>query len=203
MWDLRGGLTADSPLVKPHRLSGSFLSWRIPETELMRNAESSDNEVKLLEKIDDTIDGAINSCSFNKNGILATGSGYLCIHSFRFSTIYISRDKLIRLFQVQEENNNVEEISWSPLESHTYPVNHVEFSQSGTKLASCSLDGCTNIWDSQTGDKIVTLPRNDLSVKVCRFAPNGQLFITAGDDEKAAVWDLNSLEQIALVILVF
>lgn len=46
-----------------------------------------------------------------------------------------------------EENHNSEELSFSPLEGHTYAVNHVEFSRNGDMLASCSLDGSTIIWD--------------------------------------------------------
>lgn len=61
---------------------------------------------------------------------------------FRFS------DKLIRVFQVFEENNSLEEKTFSPIEGHTYAINHVEFSKNGGMLASCSLDGCTTIWNS-------------------------------------------------------
>ncbi|XP_044265114.1 WD repeat, SAM and U-box domain-containing protein 1-like isoform X1 [Tribolium madens] len=172
VWDLTGNLTTESELVKPLRLSFNSVGT-IPEFQLMRNAESNDNEVKLLEKIDDVSEGAINCCAFNNSGILATGSG----------------DKLVRLFRVVEENNNVEELNYSPLEGHTYPVNYVEFSRDGSKLASCSLDGGTNIWNSETGEKIASLPENSLSLKVCRFSPDGNFLITAGDDEKATIWD--------------
>lgn len=54
---------------------------------------------------------------------------------------------MVRLFKVAEENNNSEELAFSPLEGHTYAVNHVEFSRNGDMLASCSLDGSTIIWD--------------------------------------------------------
>lgn len=74
MWDLSGNLTTDSELVKPLHLSQNYIGG-IPELQLMTNAESNDNEVKLLEKIDDISDGAINCCSFNNNGVLATASG--------------------------------------------------------------------------------------------------------------------------------
>lgn len=57
-------------------------------------------------------------------------------------------DKSVRVFQVLEENNNLEERTFSPLEGHTYAINHVEFSKDGSMLASCSLDGCTIVWNS-------------------------------------------------------
>lgn len=54
----------------------------------------------------------------------------------------------MRLFTVSEENNNIEELDYSPLEGHTYAINHIEFSKDGSMLASCSLDGCTTIWNT-------------------------------------------------------
>lgn len=55
-------------------------------------------------------------------------------------------DKLVKLFRI-EENNNIEETCASPLDGHTYSVNHVEFSKDGNSLATCSLDGCTIVWN--------------------------------------------------------
>lgn len=59
----------------------------------------------------------------------------------------ISSDKLIRLFRIMDDGSGAEEINCSPLEGHTYAINHVEFSKDGSKLASSSLDGCTFIWN--------------------------------------------------------
>lgn len=36
---------------------------------------------------------------------------------------------------------------------------------------------------------MMSLPKNVLSVKVCKFAPNQDIIVTAGDDEKSIVWD--------------
>lgn len=62
--------------------------------------------------------------------------------------MFCCRDKSIRVFQVLEENYNLEERNFSPLDGHTYAINHVEFSKDGCMLASCSLDGCTIIWNT-------------------------------------------------------
>lgn len=59
----------------------------------------------------------------------------------------ICSDKLVRLYEMID--NNLEELSYSPLEGHSYGVNHVEFSKDGGLLATCSLDGATIIWDPQ------------------------------------------------------
>lgn len=47
-----------------------------------------------------------------------------------------------------------------------------------------------------------TFPRNGLSVKVCRFSPDSSLLITAGDDEKAWIWNLKEATVAALVQLI-
>lgn len=46
----------------------------IEEQDVVRNAETGNNEVILLEKLDDISEGAVNSCSFFQN-TLAIGSG--------------------------------------------------------------------------------------------------------------------------------
>lgn len=53
---------------------------------------------------------------------------------------------MIRLFNISEDNT-LEESTLSPIEGHSYSVNHVEFNSEGTMLATCSLDGWTNIWN--------------------------------------------------------
>lgn len=127
------------------------------ETQIMDNPNRLSSECSLLEKIDDIFEGGVNSCCFNGKELLATGSGYDFFTRFAKSgnSIFLSiRDKYIRLFKVGEENNNVEELSSSPLEGHTYAINHVEFSKNGDKLASSSLDGCTFIWNTQVKNPI-------------------------------------------------
>lgn len=55
----------------------SLVSDIVQENEVVQNAETDDNEVKLIEIVDDIADGAINCCQFYGNNILATGSGYV------------------------------------------------------------------------------------------------------------------------------
>nr|CAI5824458.1 unnamed protein product [Callosobruchus analis] len=178
VWDLSGNLTLDSELSHSRNsLSGES---GLHESVLAENLDSNANEVVLLEKNDEVAEGAVNSCHFHGKDLLAIGSG----------------DKLIRLFKVKEGDDVIDELCISPIEGHTYAINHVEFSTSGQYLASCSLDGCATVWNTATGEKHISLPKNGMSVKVCRFAPNEEMVITAGDDEKGMVWKLESKEKI-------
>ncbi|KAL1513281.1 hypothetical protein ABEB36_002707 [Hypothenemus hampei] len=177
VWDLTGNITQDSDLFT------SFPSWNNSgnvERQVAENAVDN-NQCTLVEKIDDIFEGGVNSCCFHGNDLLATGSG----------------DKYVRLFKIGDENNNIEELNISPLEGHTYAINYVEFSKDGSKLASSSLDGCTVIWNPQTGDKHFSIPKNSLSVKVCRFSPNGEFLVTGGDDEKAVIWNVGSIDKMS------
>lgn len=60
--------------------------------------------------------------------------------------IWLCSDKLVKLFNVKDRNG-IDELDFSPLEGHTYAVNHVEFSKDGSLLATCSQDGCTTLWN--------------------------------------------------------
>ncbi|CAH1163015.1 unnamed protein product [Phaedon cochleariae] len=122
-------------------------------------------------------------------------------------------DKLVRLFKVLEGNDNIEEVNYSPLEGHTYAINHVEFSKSGDMLATCSLDGCTIIWNPtvsewnndinynlEQGCLFVQEDAHDYGVQYCDISPNlepilnavsdaqSYLLATCGNDSLVKLW---------------
>ncbi|KAK4885802.1 hypothetical protein RN001_002073 [Aquatica leii] len=173
VWGLTDNITLDTRLVKPFAVIANALNT-IQEMQVMKNAENSEN-FELVERIDDVAEGAINSCNFFGNHLLAIGSS----------------DKMVKLFKI-EENNAIEETSSSPLDAHSYSVNHVEFSKDGCLLATCSLDGCTIIWDPITGEKKLELVESSLAVRDCRFSPDSGYLVTVGDDENANVWDVQT-----------
>ncbi|XP_056633756.1 WD repeat, SAM and U-box domain-containing protein 1-like [Diorhabda sublineata] len=174
IWDTTDNLTLESDLNQPNNYFD-----RISENDLFQDDNNDNNKVTLIEKIDDLVDGSINSCCFHGKRLLAIGSS----------------DKLIRIFKISVENN-VEEHCFSPFEGHTYAVNHLEFSKNGQTLVSCSQDGGTVIWDTNSGEKLKSIPKNVLSIKVCRLCPDNTFLITAGDDEKAVLWNIETMEKI-------
>ncbi|XP_030764890.1 WD repeat, SAM and U-box domain-containing protein 1-like isoform X2 [Sitophilus oryzae] len=179
VWDLTGNIDLDTELFAPI----SSPNGGVFEVQMSQSSNLDNNDPVLLEKIDDIFEGGVNSCCFHGTNLLATGSG----------------DKFVRLFRVTEENNNIEEVSNSPLEGHTYAINYVEFSKDGSRLASSSLDGCTFIWDPEVGEKLSSIPKNSLSIKVCRFSPNGKFIVTGGDDEKAVIWDVETMNRVSVL----
>ncbi|XP_044744374.1 WD repeat, SAM and U-box domain-containing protein 1-like isoform X2 [Coccinella septempunctata] len=174
VWDVNGSLSLDSEIAKHQKTNGNS-DHLSPEAHVAQNVEN----MELLEKIDDLADGSINSCCFHSNNRLGIGSG----------------DKSVKLFSLIE--HNLTEVPFSPLEGHTYAVNYLDISKDGTKLATCSQDGCAFLWNPENGDKIGSVPTSSLSIRVCRFSPDARFLVTAGDDEKAFVWNTDTMENIA------
>ncbi|KAL7306022.1 hypothetical protein TKK_0001488 [Trichogramma kaykai] len=186
VWDLTGNLSLDSEVLRHNggvKLHNSEKSL-IQETDVVKHAETSGNDVKLVQKLDEH-NGAVNSVCMFGNRLVASASS----------------DKLVRVWSVKydEEGESMDvfqEMSYNPLDGHTFSVNFVEFSPCGTKLASCSMDGNTIIWDIETGTQVRTsFVNSGTAVRVCRWSPDGSKIATAGDDEKTIVWDLETMDE--------
>ncbi|XP_023246958.1 WD repeat, SAM and U-box domain-containing protein 1-like [Copidosoma floridanum] len=144
VWDLTGNLSLDSELVRHScvKLQNSETLGKefIHESDVVKHAETGGNEVTLIQRLDDH-NGAVNSVAMFGNRLIASGSG----------------DKLVRIWNVKydeegESTSVFQEMSYNPLDGHKYSVNYVEFSPCGTKVASCSMDGNTVIWDVEDVD---------------------------------------------------
>ncbi|CAB0039709.1 unnamed protein product, partial [Trichogramma brassicae] len=192
VWDLTGNLSLDSEVLRHNggvKLHNSEKSL-IQETDVVKHAETSGNDVKLIQKLDEH-NGAVNSVCMFGNRLVASASS----------------DKLVRVWSVKydEEGESMDvfqEMSYNPLDGHTFSVNFVEFSPCGTKLASCSMDGNTIIWDIETGTQVRTsFVNSGTAVRVCRWSPDGSKIATAGDDEKTIVWDLETMDETRLAYI--
>ncbi|XP_063976386.1 WD repeat, SAM and U-box domain-containing protein 1-like [Diachasmimorpha longicaudata] len=202
IWDLSGNhLTTDSKLVKhanPFGRSsidddGSSTEPAGKEDSLLRFAESSQTEVRLIHTLDD-LGGIVNSVAFHGNNLLASGGG----------------DRVVRLWEVQK-NTNEEEISqgnevkciekdFGRFDGHKYSINHVEFNATGSLIASCSLDGTTMVWDTERGGPARSLfVSSGAGIRVGRWSPNGKTIATGGDDEKTTLWDVTTMEMLKVL----
>ncbi|XP_015610586.1 WD repeat, SAM and U-box domain-containing protein 1 isoform X2 [Cephus cinctus] len=196
VWDLMGNLNLDSELVRhccPKLHYTGDRGETLQEDKVVKQAESTENEVKLVQRLDDH-SGAVNTVAFYGNTLIASGSG----------------DKLVRIWSAVDsrdtemDDKKFEEKHFSPLESHKYSVNHVEFSPCGSMLASCSLDGTTIIWDAQKGGQARgSFVNSGCGIRVCRWSPDGRTIATAGDDEKTTLWDVETMEELHPICRVF
>ncbi|XP_043472467.1 WD repeat, SAM and U-box domain-containing protein 1-like isoform X1 [Leptopilina heterotoma] len=187
IWDLTGNLTVDSEIGHGARLV-QYSENDESESEVVKHAETSSNEVKVICCIDDNT-GSVNGVSVFKNNLIASGSG----------------DRNVRIWDIVHENEDDEqeitllEKSFSPLRGHKYTIHHLEFSPCGTMLASSSLDGTTIIWDTEVtnGEQARgSFISSGSGIRVCRWSPDGKMIATAGDDEKTTLWDVDAMEEL-------
>ncbi|CAL7950830.1 unnamed protein product [Xylocopa violacea] len=192
VWDLTGSLCLNSELARrytPTLLLDGYEHNATYEQNVMKNAETSINDVQLIQKLEEHA-GVVNSVAFYGNHLIASGSG----------------DKLIRVWGIEIEDEADSEItmkfqekSYSPLDGHKYSINHVEFSPCGHMLASCSLDGTVIIWNTENGCQAKSSFVNSGSgIRVCRWSPDGTKIATAGDDERTTLWSVDNMEELCI-----
>ncbi|XP_036599118.1 WD repeat, SAM and U-box domain-containing protein 1 isoform X1 [Trichosurus vulpecula] len=100
-----------------------------------------------------------------------------------------SLDKTIRLYSL----NGFNELPYSPLKCHAYAVHCCCFSPSGHVLASCSTDGTTILWNTQTGHILAVLNQPSGSpVRVCRFSPDSTYLVSGAADGTVVSWNMQT-----------
>ncbi|XP_034952445.1 WD repeat, SAM and U-box domain-containing protein 1-like [Chelonus insularis] len=199
VWDLTGNLTIDSKLLRHSGPSIQTINNEnkenldgVQEQRVVNYAESMGNNVELIFTLDDH-GGAVNSVAFCGDNLVASGSGDKTIRAWD-----ITREQLINDGMI-ENKYKFSEKSYSPIDEHKYSVNHIEFSPCGEMLATCSLDGTTMIWSSESGEQARgSFVNSGSGIRVCRWSPDGTKLATAGDDEKTTLWDINSLEELQI-----
>jgi len=85
------------------------------------------------------------------------------------------------------------------LEGHSGPVDAVQFSPDGSKLASASWDNNVKVWDASTGAHLHTLEGHSGTVNAVQFSPDGSKLASASQGNKVMVWDLNTNSPIQTI----
>ncbi|XP_070771259.1 WD repeat, SAM and U-box domain-containing protein 1-like isoform X2 [Enoplosus armatus] len=114
----------------------------------------------------------VSCCAFSPS-LLATSSG----------------DKTVRVYSTADFS----ELPFSPLAGHGYGVHCCRFSSCGRYLLSCSTDGSTIVWSSETGEPAAVLQHPGRSpLRVCALAPDSSLLLAGACDGTVALWDFPS-----------
>ncbi|XP_043930685.1 WD repeat, SAM and U-box domain-containing protein 1 [Protopterus annectens] len=104
-----------------------------------------------------------------------------------------SLDKTIRVYSL----NDFSELPYSPLRGHTYAVHCCCFSPSGKLLASCSTDGSTILWNTESGEILAVLEHPGSSpVRVCKFSPDSTCIASGAADGTVALWNSDTRKLI-------
>lgn len=76
--------------------------------------------------------------------------------------------------------------------AHTLEVLTVAFSQDGAVMLTGSSSGAIDLWDTDTGAHLDTLPGHQGAVYALAFSPDGTRFVSGGTDSTIRVWDFDN-----------
>ena len=86
------------------------------------------------------------------------------------------------------------------LEGHELEVRSVEFSHDGEQILTASGDGTVRVWSSSTGLPITRLSDGPVALWDALFMPGDRSVISAGENKKVLLWDLDTVLDEDLLI---
>ena len=72
--------------------------------------------------------------------------------------------------------------------AHAAAVRALTFSPDGTRLASGSNDRTARLWDTLTGEEVLTLRGHMDQLRSVAFSPDGRCLASGSDDRTVKVW---------------
>jgi WD40 repeat protein/transcriptional regulator with XRE-family HTH domain len=72
----------------------------------------------------------------------------------------------------------------------------VAYSPDGTRIATASWDNTAQVWDSDSGQRLLILIGHSESVNGIAYTPDGKLLATASDDGTAIIWDAETGKEL-------
>ena len=68
-------------------------------------------------------------------------------------------------------------------------VTTLSFSPDGRRLASAGFDAKVKIWDTETGQELLTLSGHKSWIWKMHFSPDGKRILSCGRDRTVRIWD--------------
>jgi WD40 repeat protein len=86
------------------------------------------------------------------------------------------------------------------LVGHTGAVNSVAYSPTAMRLATASDDGTVRIWDTVSGQTVLTWTAHSSPIRSIAFNQDGTRLATASDDHTAKLWDAGTGQQMVILV---
>lgn len=146
------------------------VSWKNDYIFATASADKNIGVVNLEDGSKRLISGHENKVkvvSFNSSGILASAS--------EDKTVKIWNNDFVCIHTLVGHEKIISDIQWNPKDNNI--------------LATSSLDGTINIWDTKAGKKLVTMSVSSSEIMAIQFSPDGEL-IASGDERSVSVFDV-------------
>eukprot|EP00245_Coleochaete_scutata_P004659 TRINITY_DN17460_c0_g1_i1.p1 TRINITY_DN17460_c0_g1~~TRINITY_DN17460_c0_g1_i1.p1 ORF type:complete len:617 (+),score=102.56 TRINITY_DN17460_c0_g1_i1:313-2163(+) len=98
-----------------------------------------------------------------------------------------SMDKTAIIWEVVEEDKLVVQ---HRLVGHDQELSYLAWSPDDSLMLTCSSDKKVKLWDTKTGECRRTFGRHTELVLACAWFPDGQNFVTGGNDCRMCMWNL-------------
>lgn len=91
------------------------------------------------------------------------------------------------------ENQEQKFALFKVLRAHLLPLTNCAFNKSGDKFITGSYDRTCKVWDTNTGQELLSLDEHNNVVYCMAFNnPFGDKIVTGSFDKKAKIWDANT-----------
>lgn len=95
-----------------------------------------------------------------------------------------------KLIEKQMENQEQKFLLFKVLRAHLLPLTNCAFNKSGDKFITGSYDRTCKVWDTQSGQELLSLEEHKNVVYTMAFNnPFGNLIVTGSFDRTAKLWD--------------
>lgn len=80
------------------------------------------------------------------------------------------------------------------LQGHQGSVYTAQFSPDGQRIASAGADGDVNVWDTNSGKLVATLPGSGFEINAVTYSPDGSWLAAVGDSQAIRVWAVSDID---------
>ncbi|CAL5970990.1 Pentapeptide_repeats-containing protein [Hexamita inflata] len=153
---------------------------------------SNDNSIKVWKL--EIYNNDDNSCVSGKciNTLIGHTNIVQSLNLNNDNLISGSKDKSIKFWKINPiiQNN----------ENHMNNINHMIFSNDGNYLCSSSIDGVIKVWETQTGNNILSINAHSCTITAICFSFNGKYICSGCEDGYVKVWNVETAQCVQTLL---